>query len=95
MENMFIKSITVNDNKITVSVLESYQHFLKEDMVKKMLRDAAVNALGEIFIQLEVSKSTFRITVTNGTEEKAKKIIEEEITKNIEMALSFLNAMNQ
>lgn len=95
MENLFIKAISVDENRITVAVQEAYHHFLKEDMIKKMLRDTATTSLGDHFLKLEVSPSTFRITVEEASINESVKIIKEEIGKNIEMALSFLNAMNQ
>ena len=95
-QNIFIQSITIDEEKrIVVTVAEQYRHFLKEDMVKSMLKDTASKAMGDDFIKLEVSPSTFRVTVAEGQEDKCQGIIENEITKNIEMALSFLNAMNQ
>lgn len=95
-QELFIKSITTDeDNRVVVTVQEQFQSFLKEDMVKNMLRDAAKNALGEDFIQLEVSPSTFRVSVAEGSTDKAITVIKEEIAKNIEMALSFLNQFNQ
>jgi len=97
MDNkMFIKSITSDDQgRIIVSVQEQFQNYLKEEMAKKMLRETAVKALGEDFIQLEVSTSTFRVTVKEGTTEASIVIIEEEIAKSIEMALNFMNQFNQ
>ena len=97
MDNkMFIKSITTDDqNRIIVSVQEQFQSYLKEDMAKKMLRETAVKALGEDFIQLEVSTGTFRVTVKEGTTEASKGIIETEIANSIEMALNFMNQFNQ
>ena len=95
-QKMFIKSITTDDqNRIIVSVQEEFQNYLKEDMTKKMLRETAVKALGENFIQLEVSTSTFRVTVKEGTTETSKQVIETEIARSIEMALSFLSQFNQ
>jgi len=95
-QNMFIKSITTDDqNRVIVSIQEQFQHFLGQEMIRNMLKDAAKNALGEDYIKLEVSPSTFRVTVTEGSTEKAIKVVQEEIGKNIEMALSFLNGMNQ
>ncbi|MCH4885925.1 hypothetical protein EZV73_00030 [Acidaminobacter sp. JC074] len=93
-QSMFIKSIEIDDQeRIIVSVQEQFQAYLKEDMIKTMLKDQAKNALGEDFIQLEVSPSTFRITVKEGKAEDGKRVVMEEINKNIEMALTFLNNM--
>lgn len=95
-QKMFIKSIVTDDQgRIIVNVQDEFQNYLKEDMTKKMLRETAVKALGENFIQLEVSKSTFRVTVKEGTSDESKVIIETEITKSIEMALNFLSQFNQ
>ena len=95
-QKMFIKSITSDDQgRIIVGVQEQFQSYLKEDMTKKMLRETAVKALGEDFVQLEVSTSTFRITVKEGTTDASMVIIQEEITKSIEMALNFMNQFNQ
>lgn len=95
-QNIFIESLSADEQgRVVVVVKEQFHHFLKEDMVKSMLKDVAVKALGDKFIQLEVSPSTFRVTVTEGATEEAKTVIQDEISKNIEMALNFLSAMNQ
>lgn len=89
---MFIKSIIVdNESRIVVSVQDQFLKYLEDDITKKMLRETAVKALGEDFVQLEISKKTFRLTVVKGSEERSKTIVEEEIVKSIEMALSFMN----
>lgn len=89
---MFIKSIIVdNESRIVVSVQDQFSKYLEDDTTKKMLRDTAVKALGEDFVQLEISKKTFRLTVVKGSEERCKTLVEEEIVKSIEMALSFMN----
>lgn len=94
-QNVFISSMIIDEEKrIVVTVQEQYRHFLKEDMIKSMLKETATKALGERFKQLEVSPCTFRVTVESGTENESLSIIETEIAKNIEMALNFLNAMN-
>jgi len=95
-QSMFIKSIEIDEQeRIIVSVQEQFQAYLKEDMIKTMLKDQAKNALGEDFIQLEVSPSTFRVTVKEGKAEHGKTVIMEEINKNIEMALTFLSNMQK
>lgn len=95
-QKMFIQSITSDDQgRIIVSVQEQFQSYLKEEIAKKMLRETAIKALGEDFIQLEVSTSTFRVTVKEGTTETSMVIVEEEIAKSIEMALNFMNQFNQ
>ncbi len=60
-----------------------------------MLRETATKSLGESFVQLEVSKATFRVTVADGTVESSKEIIQTEIANSIEMALNFLNQFGQ
>lgn len=95
-KSMFIKSITTDDqNRVIVAVQEQFQNYLKDDATKKLLRETAVKALGEDFIQLEVSTSTFRVTVAEGKSEHAITVIEEEIGKAIEMAMMFMNQFNQ
>ena len=92
---MFIKSIIIDDKgRIVVSVQDQFASYLKDDMTKKMLRESAVKALGEDFIQLEVSTSTFRVTVKEGTSEKCMTLVETEIVKSIETALNFMNQFN-
>lgn len=91
-QDLFIKSIEVDENqRIVVKVQETYQHFLKEEFAKKILRETAVKALGDDFVELSVSPSTFRIEVKPGQTETAIKIVEDEIKSNIEMAIGFLN----
>jgi hypothetical protein len=95
-QSMFIQSITIDESgRIVVTIQEAFRNYLQEDQAKKLLRETAMNALKEKFVQLEVSKSTFRITVQEGTTEESKSIIENEIAKAIEMALMFMNQFNQ
>ncbi len=95
-QSMFIQSIEIDEKeRIIVTVQEQFRAYLKEEMIKNMLRDQAKNALADDFLQLEVSPSTFRITVKEGTSENSKTIVMEEINKNIEMALTFLNNMQK
>ncbi len=96
MLNMFIKSIALDDQKrVVVMVQEHMSEYLIKGESKLMLKEMAVKILGETFVQLEVSKNSFRVTVTDGTEETAKVKIEEELVKGIEMAMSFMSQMNQ
>jgi len=95
-QSMFIQSIEIDEKeRIIVTVQEQFRAYLKEEMIKNMLRDQAKNALADDFLQLEVSPSTFRITDKEGTSENSKTIVMEEINKNIEMALTFLNNMQK
>ncbi len=90
--SMFIRSILIDDaERIIVSVQDQFAVYLKDDGTKQMLKDAAKTALGDDFIQLEVSTATFRLTVTEGSAERAKTLIEQEIASKIEMALSFMS----
>ncbi|HAS74631.1 MAG TPA: hypothetical protein DCS67_10850 [Clostridiales bacterium UBA8960] len=92
MFEMFIKSIHIDDAKrIVVNVQESIaEHFLSEDS-RKMLKEMTSKALGADFIKLEAAKTSFRVTVAEGTEEASKVKIEEEIKKTIDMAMSFMS----
>lgn len=95
-QSMFIQSITTDDqSRIVVAVQEAFQQYLQDDMSKKLLKETAVKALGENFVQLEVSKTTFRLTVKPGSEAASRAIVEEEIAKSIEMAVAFLNQFGQ
>ncbi|MBN2796565.1 MAG: hypothetical protein JXR88_14240 [Clostridia bacterium] len=95
-QSMFIKSITIDEQeRIVVAIQENFQNYLQDEQAKKMLRETAMNALNENFVQLEVSKTTFRVTVQPGTSEASKTIIENEIAKAIEMALMFMSQFGQ
>jgi len=92
-QDLFIKSIIVDDSdRIVVHVQENYQHFLKEDFAKKMLRETALKALEDDFVELAVSSTSFRIQVKAGKTQEALSIVEDEIKKNIEMAINFLGS---
>jgi len=58
------------------------------------VKDMAQKSLGDCFMKLEVAKTSVRVTVAEGTEEESMKIIESEIMKAIEMAMSFMSQMN-
>ena len=91
MTELFIKSIHIDEaNRIVVQIQEFVaEQFLKPES-KKMLKDMTENALSENFIKFEAAKTSFRVTVKEGTEQSSKQIIEDEIKKAIEMAMSFM-----
>jgi len=95
MMSMFIKSIQLDEaNRIVVQVQETMAEYLLKEELKKMLKDMAVKTLGVDFIKLEVAKTSFRITVAEGTEMASKEKVETEIVKAIEMAMTFMSQMN-
>lgn len=95
-QGLFVKSITTDDKgRVIVAVQEQFTAYLQDESSKKMLKSIAKEALGDDFLQLEVSPSTFRITVAEGQTEHAKQIIQSEINKQLEMALSFLSQLGQ
>ncbi len=95
MMPMFIKSIQLDAaNRIVVQVQEVMAEYLLKEDLKKMLKDMAVKALSSDFIKLEVAKTSFRITVAEGTEAASKEKVETEIVKAIEMAMTFMSQMN-
>jgi len=90
--NMFIKSITLDEvGRIITLVQDQFSDYLIKDESKKMLKEMAMKALGDAFVKLEVAKTSFRITVAEGTEEASKAIIEKEILLGIEMAMAFMS----
>lgn len=96
MMSMFIKSIQLDDaNRIVVQVQDMMAEYLSKEESKKMLKDMAVKALDADFIKLEVAKTSFRITVADGTEAASKEKVETEIIKAIEMAMSFMSQMDK
>ena len=95
MISMFIKSIQLDaENRIVVQVQETMADYLLKEDSKKMLKDMTEKTLGSDFIKLEVAKTSFRVTVTEGTEAASKEKVETEILKAIEMAMSFMSQMN-
>lgn len=95
MISMFVKSIQIDDAKrVVVNIQEMIAEYLLKDDSKKMLKEMAEKALGSDFVKMEVSKSSFRVTVAEGTEEAAKEKIEAELLKYIEMAMSFMAQMD-
>ncbi len=96
MMSMFIKSIQLDDaNRIVVQVQDMMAEYLSKEESKKMLKDMAVKTLDADFIKLEVAKTSFRITVAEGTEAASKEKVETEIIKAIEMAMSFMSQMDK
>lgn len=95
MISMFVKSIQIDDAKrVVVHIQDMIAEYLLKDDSKKMLKEMAEKALGSDFIKMEVSKSSFRVTVAEGSEEAAKEKIEAELLKYIEMAMSFMAQMD-
>jgi hypothetical protein len=92
--NMFIKYIKLDDQKrIIIALQDHLTGYLQEDQSKQMLKETAEKVLAEDFKQLEVAKTSCRITVAEGTEEASMKKVEEEIVKGIEMAMAFMSQM--
>lgn len=95
MMSMFIKSIQLDAaNRIVVQLQDMMAEYLLKDESKQMLKEMAVKTLGSDFIKLEVAKTSFRVTVAEGTEVASKEKVETEIIKAIEMAMSFMSQMN-
>ncbi len=95
MMKMFIKSILLDEsNRIVVTIQDHFADYLSKEESKKMLKDMAVKVLEADFVKLEVAKTSFRITVVEGTEVAAKEKVEQEIVKGIEMAMAFMSQMN-
>lgn len=95
MMSMFIKSIQLDASKrIVVQLQDMMSEYLLKDESKQMLKEMAVKTLGSDFIKLEVAKTSFRVTVAEGTEVASKEKVETEIIKAIEMAMSFMSQMN-
>lgn len=95
MMSMFIKSIQLDaNNRIVVQLQDMMAEYLLKDESKQMLKEMAVKTLGSDFIKLEVAKTSFRVTVAEGTEVASKEKVETEIIKAIEMAMSFMSQMN-
>ena len=75
MTELFIKSIHIDEaNRIVVQIQEFVaEQFLKPES-KKMLKDMTEKALSENFIKFEAAKTSFRVTVKEGTEQSSKQI---------------------
>lgn len=91
-ENKIIKNILVDDSGyIVVTIEDDYHEFLKNDQLRLILKNMAQDALKEDFLELGVSKKGFRIKVAEGTSQQSLIIVQNEVSKNIEMAWMFLN----
>ncbi|MGB3368591.1 MAG: hypothetical protein WBA54_13940 [Acidaminobacteraceae bacterium] len=92
--SMFIKSIKLDDNKrILVSLQDHLVSYLAEDNAKSQLKGEVERILGVDFKQLEIGKNVIRLTVTEGKEEELMEVVSVELTKMIEMAMSFMSQM--
>lgn len=92
--SMFIKSIDLDEERrIVITGQAHLAEYLKDQETRKMLKGAAEKVLGEDFKQMEIGKSSCRITVTAEKAEECMKLVEEELVKGIEMALAFMSQM--
>jgi len=92
---MFIKSIELDDERRIIVTGQSHlAEYLKDAETRKMLKGAAEKVLEGDFIKLEVGKCNCRITVTPEKAEECMKLVETELVKGIEMALTFMSQMN-
>jgi hypothetical protein len=94
MLELFIKSINTDDaGRIIVVIQDHLAEYMAKDDSKKMIKDMVVQALGENFVKLEMSKTSARITVAEGTTDACKTLIEEELKKGLELAMSMMGQM--
>lgn len=88
----FIKSMALDEQKrILISVHEFLESQLSTAENRKMIKDGAVQMLGENFKQLEIGKNVCRITVTEGAEAECLAKLETDLKAAIEMAMSFMS----
>lgn len=92
---MFIKYIKLDEEKrIIIAVQDHFTEYLKGDESRKMLKDSAQKILKSDFEMLEIGKNSCRITVNKENAENCRNLVETEIVKGIEMAMAFMNQMN-
>lgn len=92
--DQFVNYIKLDDEKrILVSLKEELMPYLSDS--KSMLKSSLESVLGSDFKQLEIGKNIARITVAEGTEEENLKLVKDEISKNLQMAMQFMNGMNK
>lgn len=95
MLEMFIKSITIDDaDRIVIKVQDHLSEYLVKDDSKKMIKETLEKVLQDDFKQLEIAKTSARITVAEGKAQASKAIIESEIQKALAMAAQFMSQMN-
>lgn len=88
----FIKSMKLDEqNRILISVHEFLEGQLSTPENRKMIKDGALQILGDNFKQLEIGKNVCRVTVVEGTEEESIAKIETGIKSALEMAMSFMS----
>lgn len=93
--SMFIKSIKLDDNKrILVSLQDHLIGHLSDDSAKKQIKTEVERILGDDFKQLEIAKNVLRLTVTEGKEDEIMELVKTELSKMLEMAMSFMSQMN-
>ena len=94
MLELFIKSIKIDDEgRIVIVIQDHLAEYMAKDDSKKMIKDMVVQALGDYFIKLEMSKTSARITVADGKAEACKVLVEEELKKGLELAMSMMGQM--
>lgn len=94
MLELFIKSIKLDDqDRIVIMVQDHLADYLAKEDSKQMIKDMVVQALGDDFIKLEMSKVSARITVAEGKGEASKALVEAELTKGLELAMSMMGQM--
>ena len=92
---MFIKYIKLDEEKrIVICVQDHLAEYLKDEQSRKMLKESAEKVLKDDFQLLEIGKKSCRITVNKDNAENCKILVETEIVKGIEMAMAFMNQMN-
>jgi len=92
---MFIKSIALDEEqRIVITGQPHLAEYLNDQETRKMLKGAAEKVLADDFLQMEVGKTSCRISVTPEKAEECMELVKEELVKGIEMALAFMSQMN-
>lgn len=93
--SFFVKSIKLDEEK---RIIVTAQDTIKDQLTNKEYRLKAKEALKTLlkddFNELEVSKTSARITVAEGKAEQCKKIIEDELNKLMQLAAQFMSNMS-
>lgn len=92
--NYFIKYIKLDDEKrILISIQNQFESHLQDKQNRKMIKDSLSSILNDDFKLLEIGKNICRVTVTEGKENESKQKIEQELIKGLDMAMNFINQM--
>jgi len=96
MLELFIKSMSLDEeDRIVIIVQDQIKSALQDEKSRKMVKETLEKTLGEDFIKLEMTKSSARVTTTEGKGAESLEKIKVELGNIMNMASEYMSQMDK